>query len=303
LGTIHHDASLLVPQFEGARKVTPLKSVRAQKGPTVVDFEGKTVVITAGANGMGRCIATRMSERGANIVVADIDVDAATTLAGQLASAVAVGCDVRSNEQIEHTRQVALDRFGSVDIVMSHAGIGIAVPVHETTDADWLRLLDLNVVGMARGVRAFVPQMLEQGSGHLILTSSSLALLGGHPISGLAGPYIASKAAVIGLAQALATALVPQGVGVTLFAPDATSTGFKPTLMGSAASPAAPSDSSSPAEKAPTYSRQTPEHAADVLMQSLDEGRFLASATPDYERLLRVQADVLLDPAALAAEY
>lgn len=268
-----------------------------------MDFEGKTVVITAGANGMGRCVAERMSDRGANIVVADIDVEAATALAGRLASAVAVACDVRSNDEIEHARQVALDRFGSVDIVMSHAGIGIAVPVYETADADWLRVLDLNVVGMGRVVRAFVPHMLERGSGHVILTSSSLALLGGHPISGLAGPYIASKAAVIGLAQALATALTPQGVGVTLFAPDATATGFAPAPMGSAARSAPLSGSPNPGLKVPTYSRQTPELAADVLMQSLDAGKFLASATPDYERLLRVQADAQLDPAALAPEY
>lgn len=252
---------------------------------------------------MGRCAAERMSVRGANLVVADIDVGAATALADQLGSAIAVACDVGSNDQIEHMRQVALDRFGSVDIVMSHAGIGIAVPVQEASDADWLRVLDLNVVGMGRVVRAFLPHMLERGSGHFILTSSSLALLGGHPISGLAGPYIASKAAVIGLAQALATSLTPQGVGITLFAPDATATGFVPTKIGSAARPAPPAGSSTPGPRVPTYSRQTPEHAADVLMQSLDDGKFLASATPDYERLLRVQADAQLDPAALLSEY
>lgn len=268
-----------------------------------MDFEGKTVVITAGANGMGSCAAHRMSERGANLVVADIDIDAAATLASQLPSAVAVACDVRVNEQIEHARQVALDRFGAVDIVMSHAGIGIAAPLQETPDTDWMRVLDLNVVGMGRVVRAFVPHMLERGSGHLILTSSSLALLGGHPISGLAGAYIASKAAVIGLAQALATALTPQGVGVTLFAPDATATGFAPTRIGSAARPSEAIGSSTVNPNEPAYSRQTPEHAADVLMQTLDAGRFLASTTPDYERLLRVQAEAQLDPAALAPEY
>jgi len=102
-----------------------------------VDFEGKTVVITAGANGMGRCVAERMSDRGANIVVADIDVEAATVLAGRLASAVAVACDVRSNDQIEHARQVALDRFGSVDIVMSHAGMPTGYGYSTSTSWAW----------------------------------------------------------------------------------------------------------------------------------------------------------------------
>lgn len=265
-----------------------------------MEFEGKTVVITAGAHGMGRCVAQRMSDRGANVVVADIDLDAASTLAGELPFAVAVACDVRANEQVEHARQVALDRFGAVDIVMSHAGVGIAAPVQETPDAEWTRILDLNVVGMGRVVRVFLPDMVQRGSGHLILTSSSLALIGGHPISSVAGPYIASKAAVIGLAQALATALKPQGVGVTLFAPDATATGFVPTRIGSTANAPPPTASSTPGSALPTYSRQTPEHAADVLMETLDAGRFLASPTPDYARLLRLQAEAELDPQALS---
>lgn len=116
-------------------------------------------------------------------------------------------------------------------------------------------------------------------------------------------PIIASKAAVIGLAQALATALTPQGVGVTLFAPDATATGFAPTRIGSAARPSEAIGSSTVNPNEPAYSRQTPEHAVDVLMHTLDAGRFLGSATPDYERLLRLQAEAQLDPAALVPEY
>ena len=267
-----------------------------------MDFEGKTVVITAGANGMGRHIARRMSERGANLVIADIDIDAATALAAELPSAIAVACDVASNAAVEHAHAVALERFSSVDVVMSHAGIGVAAAVHEFPDEEWTRLLDINVVGMARVVRAFVPDMVARGSGHVILTASSLALLGGHPVSALGGPYIASKAAVIGLAQALATTLVPQGVGVTLFAPDATATNFVPTAIGAVAQ-AASAARATPGPKIPAYSRQTPEQAAQGLMDALDAGRFLASATPDYERLLLLQAEAQLDPAALASAY
>ena len=265
----------------------------------MVELNGKTVVITAGASGMARCVARRMSERGANIVIADIDLAAGEALADELPSAVATRCDVCSTEDVERVRDLALDRFGAVDIVMSHAGIGAAGLVHEIPDADWTRLMDLNVVGMARVVRAFLPDMLARRSGHLILTSSSLALLAGHPVSVVAAPYIASKAAVIGLAQAIATGHAADGIGVTLFAPDATDTGWRPQPTSADGG----SDVRAIVAALPQYSRQTPDHAAEVLMTALDEGRFLAAATPDYEKLLQLQAEALLDPAGLASAY
>ncbi|MEU3513359.1 SDR family NAD(P)-dependent oxidoreductase [Streptomyces longwoodensis] len=264
-----------------------------------MQFEGKTVVITAGASGMGRRIAQRMSERGANTVIADINREQALELAAQLPSSLAVHCDVRDSVDVERARDGALERFGAVDVVMSHAGIATAGLVHEISETDWQRMLDVNVVGMARVVRAFLPHMLERGSGHFIMTSSSLALLGGHPVSALAVPYIASKAAVIGLAQAVATAHASEGINVTLFAPDATDTGWSPEPAAGEAG----SRAGQVAAGLPRYARQTPEQAADVLMAALDAGSFLASATPDHRRLLRVQADALLDPSALWAEY
>ncbi|MCO4252138.1 SDR family NAD(P)-dependent oxidoreductase [Pseudarthrobacter raffinosi] len=265
----------------------------------MLDFNGKTVVITAGASAMARCIARLMGGRGANLVIADIDMAAAEALAAELPSAVAAKCDVRSPEDIERVRDLTIDRFGPADIVMSHAGIGSAGLVQDISDEDWTRLLDLNVIGMARVIRAFLPDMLARESGHLILTSSSLALLPGHPVSVVAAPYITSKAAVIGLAQAIATAHRSQGIKVTLFAPDATDTGWAPE-------PARDAGRDKVREIVaglPQYSRHTPEHAAEVLIAALDEGRFLASATPNHEQLLRLQADALLDPSAFAAVY
>ncbi len=264
-----------------------------------MELNGKTVVITAGASAMARCIARSMSDRGANLVIADIDFAAAEGLAAQLPSALAVTCDVRSSADVEHVRDVTLERFGVADFVLSHAGIGAAALAYDFSEADWARLMDINVIGMARVIRAFLPHMLSRGSGHLVFTSSSLALLPGHPVSVLAAPYIASKAAVIGLAQAIATAHRGEGIEVTLFAPDATDTAWRPEPAGDRETDAVRRIAGS----LPRYSRDTPEHAAEVLLAALDEGKFLASATPDHERLLRLQAEALLDPSALADAY
>ncbi len=265
----------------------------------MLELDGKTVVITAGASAIARCIARLMSERGANIVIADIDTTAAEALAANLPSAMVVKCDVRSSADVENLRDLTLGRFGAADVVMCHAGIGVAGLAYDISEDDWTRLLDLNVVGMARVVRAFLPHMLARESGHLIFTSSSLALISGHPVSVVAAPYIASKAAVIGLAQSIATGHRSQGISVTLFAPDATDTGWAPQPAGEREADTVRSI----AAALPRYSRDTPEHAAQVLIDALDEGKFLAAATPDHERLLRLQADALLDPSALASAY
>ena len=265
----------------------------------MLDLDGRTVVITAGASVMARRIAGSMSRRGANIVVADIDADAAEAWAAELPSGLAVRCDVGSGADVEHLRDATIDRFGAADIVLSHAGIGSAGLVYDIPEEDWTHLLDINVVGMARVLRAFLPHMLARESGHLVFTSSSVALIPGHPISLLAAPYIASKAAVIGLAQAVATAYGHRGIAVTLFAPEATETGWAPKPAGEHEADAV----RDLAATLPRYARDTPEHAAEVLLAALDEGRFLASATADHERLLRLQADALLDPSVLASAY
>jgi NAD(P)-dependent dehydrogenase (short-subunit alcohol dehydrogenase family) len=264
-----------------------------------IKLTGRTVFITAGANGMGFCFARRCAGRGANVVIADIDEAAAGDAAARLPSAISIGCDVRDTMQVERARDVAIARFGAVDLVLSHAGMTQAGPLDRFSDADWTNILDLNVIGMARVLRAFTPHMTERGRGHFILTSSSLALISGHPLSGFAAPYVASKAAVIGLAQSAAVALAPHGISVTLFAPDLTETGFAKGPPPDAAVPIAPSAA---ATLVPPL-RQTPEQAVAVLMRALDDGAFLASATPRHEKLLREQVEAGFDPLAMAPAY
>lgn len=258
---------------------------------------GKTLFVTAGASGMGRCFAEHVAQAGGNVVIADVDIAASEKLAAALPSAIAVACDVGDDNQVDRARDLAIERFGSVDVVMSHAGITQPGALDELSDAVWTRVLNINVIGMARVLRAFTPHMIERGSGHVVLTSSSLALIGGHPLSGRTAPYVASKAAVIGLAQAASVALAPRGVGVTLFVPDLTDTGFAKPPAGLAPPP-------NPAIASLIgMDKQTPEQAVAILVEAIEQGRFLASATPDHARLLRRQAEVLLDPLALADEY
>ena len=261
-----------------------------------MELAGKTLFVTAGASGMGRSFAEHVARAGGSVVIADSDIEGAEALARSLPSAIAVSCDVGDTAQVERARDVALDRFGAVDIVMSHAGITGPGSLATLTDEAWSRILNINVMGMVRVLRAFVPHLSERRSGHVVLTTSSLALIGGHPLSARTAAYVTSKAAVIGLAQSAAVALAPFGVGVTLFAPDVTDTGFAKPPAG-----APPLDPALAALIPPV--KQTPEEAVAVLIEALEQGRFLASATPDHSRLLARQAEALLDPLAMANEY
>ena len=260
-----------------------------------MELAGKTLFVTAGASGMGRSFAEHVASVGGNVVIADVDA-AAEKLAASLPSAIAVMCDVSNTAQVERARDIALERFGEVDIVMSHAGMTGPGDIAALSDEVWSRVFDVNVMGMVRVLRAFAPHLTERRSGHIVLTTSSLALISGHPLSARTAPYIASKAAVIGLAQSIAVALAPVGVGVTLFAPDVTDTGFAKPPAG------APPLNPALAKLIPLV-KQTADQAVAVLIEAIEHGRFLASATPDHARLLARQAEALLDPLALTEEY
>lgn len=256
-----------------------------------MDLSNKTLFVTAGAHGMGRRFAEYVCANGGRVAIADKDWDAARALADTLPTAIAIGCDVSRVDQVEAAKDAAIGQFGQIDLVLSHAGITKAGPLSGFSDADWQEIFDVNVFGMARVVRAFASHFTERGGGHFILTSSSLALIAGHPLSALAAPYVASKAAVIALAQSAAVALNKSGIGVTLFAPDLTDTGFAKAPAGS--------ETQVPASAVLNTSRQTVDDAIRVLVEALEEDRFLASATPGFAQQLSRQAQALLDPLTL----
>lgn len=273
-----------------------------KEGPPVI-IAGQTAVITAGAHGIGRSVADGLVRRGMNIVIADLDGPAAERAAAELRAAggacIGLACDVRDEADLDRVRVAAINEYGQTDLLMNHAGMSVNGPVEQIPIANWEQLLDLNVLGMVRGLRVFLPDMLSRSAGHVVFTTSSLALLSGHPHASAAVPYITSKAAVIGLAQSVERYLAPHGIGVTLFAPDYTATAFPLSVRRFVTdnSHAAPVSASVP------YPAQTPEQAADVLLSALENGAFLASATEGADRLLLRQAQGLLDPSALTPSY
>jgi NAD(P)-dependent dehydrogenase (short-subunit alcohol dehydrogenase family) len=179
--------------------------------------EGRSVVVTGAAHGIGRGIAERFHAEGARVVLADLDAATARAVADGLGPrAVAVACDVRREADLQQAVDAAVESFGGLDVMVNNAGI-MAVGALVDTDAEsWRRVLDVNVVGIALGSKVAARAIVAAGRGGCIVNASSGA--GRHGVPGFA-QYCASKAAVIMLSQSLAQELAPSRIRVNCYTP------------------------------------------------------------------------------------
>ena len=177
-------------------------------------FEGKVAVVTGGASGIGRAMAAAFRAAGARSVIADVEVGALEATAAEL-GVVGVACDVSDPDAVFALRDAVLGQLGRVDVVCLNAGVGGGGFIVDSTRSDWEWVLGVNLWGVIDGVRAFLPGLVEQGSGHLVLTASLAGLMAAPGI----GPYNASKYAVVGIAETLRRELDGTGVGVSVLCP------------------------------------------------------------------------------------
>ena len=186
------------------------------------DFEGLGAVVTGGASGIGAATAQLLAKRGARVAVLDrvVDVDAKSFYL----------CDVTNAEEVDRVvRQVASD-FGRIDIVVNNAGIGAIGDVAANDDAEWHRVLDVNVLGLVRVSRAALPFLRESPSAVIVNTCSIVATVG-VPERAL---YSASKGAVASLTLAMAADHLRDGIRVNAVLPGTTDTPWVSRLLAAA---------------------------------------------------------------------
>lgn len=188
------------------------------------DLQGKVAVVTGGAGGIGRAMGRRFGQEGMKIVLADVlaePLDEATqALADEGIDAIGVVTDVTDFSSVESLAKQSLDRFGAVHVVCNNAGTGAVSEGYmwEHDLADWRWGIDVNVLGVIHGIKAFVPILLEQGEGHVVNTCSGNG--GFAPIArgAMGGPatavYPMTKAAVLCLTESLYTHLEMTESGV-----------------------------------------------------------------------------------------
>ncbi|MFW5919771.1 MAG: SDR family oxidoreductase [Halanaeroarchaeum sp.] len=185
-------------------------------------LEGKTAVITGGASGIGREIAIRYAEEGANVVVADLQNEpreggtpAVAVAESEGVSATYVECDVTNLDQLQDAVDAA-DEFGGVDVMVNNAGIFRSKEFVEVEPADFQQMMAVNVEGVFFGAQVAAKKMLDDGrEGSIINMSSVAGLTGSAPYS----TYCLSKGAVRLLSYSLASELGPEGIRVNVIHP------------------------------------------------------------------------------------
>ncbi len=189
------------------------------------DLAGKTALITGGATGIGRAIATALAAHGVRIAIADIDAEAARATASALSpDAVAIRMDVTQRESVVAGFAQAAAALGRIDRVVANAGVSTMKPALELTDADWDFNFDVNARGVFLTDQAACRHFLERDIRGAICNTASLAGKVGAP---LLAHYSASKFAVIGWTQALAREMAQHGIRVNAVCPGFVRTGMQ----------------------------------------------------------------------------
>jgi NAD(P)-dependent dehydrogenase (short-subunit alcohol dehydrogenase family) len=184
-----------------------------------MQLEGKHVVVTGGASGIGRALVRRFAAEGARgVVVADLDAAGCEKVAAEVGG-TAVATDVADPAQVKALVARAEEAHGPVDLFCSNAGIATPGGV-EAPDADWERIWKINVMSHVYGARAVLPSMLARGEGYLLNTASAAGLL--NQIG--SAPYGVTKHAAVGLAEWLAITYGDRGITVSVLCPQAVRT-------------------------------------------------------------------------------
>ena len=188
---------------------------------------GKTAVITGGAGGMGRAAAVLFAAEGARVAILDIqdaaghEVERAITAAG--GTATFIRTDVSKAAEVESALASVVSRLGPIQVLFNHAGTLIVRPFHETSEAEYDRLMDVNVRSAFLVCRAVVKHMLAHGGGSIVITSS----IGGEKGFALESVYCMTKGAVLQLARSIATEYRDRGIRANAVCP-----GFVKTAHG-----------------------------------------------------------------------
>lgn len=187
-----------------------------------MDFANKGVVITGAASGIGYGCAAAFLDRGASVLLSDVDSSALDRAVSELNAQGAVGkasgfaCDVSKFDQVEQLADHAFATLDSVDIVFCNAGVGVSGPITSMSHADWQWVMGVNLWGAIHGAEIFPKRLVAQGKGGQMIFNASFA---GLVYSPTLGPYCASKAGVVALAEVLRQELREQKIGASVVCP------------------------------------------------------------------------------------
>ncbi len=187
---------------------------------------GKSTLVIGAATGIGRAVAETFSAQGATVMITDHGHEApraelVALLRARGGEAFDIECDVVKESLLATAVAETLQRFGKIDILVNNAGVGTAArPLHEQDWDAWDRIININLQGVACGMKHALPPMIARGYGRIINTASQLA----HKPAPFYGAYCASKAAVVALTVSVAMEVAEKGITVNCVCPGPTDT-------------------------------------------------------------------------------
>lgn len=183
-----------------------------------MNLDGKVAIVTGAASGIGYAIARRYVQAGGRVVIADIKMDQAEKAARELGGPdkiIAIEMDVTSEEAVNAGVEKTVSTFGTVDILVSNAGVQIVHPLHEFPFSEWKKMLAIHLDGAFLTTKACLPHMYKQKSGSVILMGS----VHSKEASPLKAPYVTAKHGLIGLSRVLAKEGAAYGVRTNVICP------------------------------------------------------------------------------------
>lgn len=198
--------------------------------PSCRRLAGKVAVVTGGGHGLGKAYAQRLAAEGAHVVAADIDKEAAESVAREISAqgsnmpeSIGVGVDVSDSESLKQMVDQTIAKFGRLDILVNNAAIFATIPISrlpfdEISEQEWDKIMEVNLKGAWLACRAVVPAMKAQSGGKIINIASGTAFKG----RGGRIHYVASKAGILGFTRTLAHEVGEYNINVNCVAPGST---------------------------------------------------------------------------------
>jgi len=186
-------------------------------------FEGKVAIVTGGAGGIGRATAKRFAIEGAHVVIADLDDDAAKKAADEIGNdqgpkALAIRCDVSDEASVTGTVDQTIAAFGRLDVIVNNAGLMVFKPIEELTSDDWIKVLQVDLLGAFYFTKQAFLKMRDGGA---IVNVSSVHAIETSP---LVAPYAAAKSALVSLTRTASIEGGPKKIRVNAVLPGAVDT-------------------------------------------------------------------------------
>lgn len=239
-----------------------------------MNIDGKVVVVTGGAGGIGSALCRLFGARGAKVAVSDLDANAAQELASKI-DGIGVQCDVSDEQAIIRLINTVEQHYGSpVDLFCSNAGFGLGEPTHaaSASNKSWQKNWDVHVMAHVYASRALLPKMIERGDGYLVNVASAAGLLS--QVGDAA--YTVTKHAAVAFAESLAICHADDGIKVSVVCPQYVNTNIL--------------NISDEQRAAPMENVLTPEQCAEVVIKGIEDEQFLILPHPEVRDYMHHRA-------------